>query len=179
MLGKLIIQSTKVISVIIILITFGCKPESLELSVIPEIGLLELNVLKNIEEKDSVIQLVISYQDGDGNIGLTDADTLPPYDLGSPFSHNLPVTFMVGDGAGGFTELVNSRTGKLYGNNHARVPIITPTGKYKSITGEMTINLTANPASENPKELFIELQLIDRALNVSNKIITEVINLTH
>lgn len=179
MLGKLIIQSAKVISVVIILITFGCKPETVELSVVPEIGLVNINILKDKAQKDSVIQLIISYQDGDGDIGLTDADTIAPFNVGSPFSHNLPITFMVPDGAGDFKELVNSRTGRAYGNNHARVPVITPTSKYKSITGEMTINLTANPASENPKEVFLRIQLMDRALNVSNEIRTEVINLTH
>lgn len=179
MLGKLFIQGAKVSSVVIILILFGCKPESLGYSNTPQIDLLQLTLLKNRSQKDSIIQLEIAYQDGDGDIGLSDTDTLAPFNIGSPFAHNLPITFMVENDSGEFVELRNERTGRPYGNNHERIPLITPTGKYKSIDGTMLVNLTANPAAQNPTRVFLEIQLIDRALNISNKIQTEVINLTH
>ena len=86
---------------------------------------------------------------------------------------------MVEDANGEFAELVNITNGRLYGNNHSRVPVITPTGKYKAISGKIKINLTANPAAQSPASVYLEIQLIDRALNVSNKIRTEVINLKH
>ncbi|MDB4161555.1 hypothetical protein N9772_04230 [Bacteroidia bacterium] len=179
MLGKLIIQTTKIISVFIILATYACKPEIVGYSNVPEIGLIDVNVIENVLAKDSVIQLIISYRDGDGDIGLTDSDTVAPYNLGSPYAHNLPITFMVEDANGEFAELVNITNGRLYGNNHSRVPVITPTGKYKAISGKIKINLTANPAAQSPASVYLEIQLIDRALNVSNKIRTEVINLKH
>lgn len=157
----------------------GCKPESLDYSNVPEIGLVDVDLMKNLEGKDSIIQLTISYQDGDGDIGLTDADTAAPYNVGSLYAHNLPITFMVEDTSGEYVELVNKTTGRPYGNNHARIPVITPTGKYKAVRGTMIINLTANPAAQNPDKVFLELKLIDRALNVSNQVRTEVINLTH
>ena len=179
MLGKLIIQTTKIISVFIILATYACKPEIVGYSNVPEIGLIDVNIIKNVLATDSVIQLVISYKDGDGDVGLADSDTAAPYNLGSLYAHNLPVTFMVEDASGEFVELVNARDGRKYGNNHSRVPVITPTGKYKAISGEMTINLTANPAAQNPLRIYLVIQLIDRALNMSNKVRTEVINLKH
>ncbi len=157
----------------------GCKPDSLGYSNIPEIGLVKLQLLKNQNNKDSIIQLTISYQDGDGDIGLTDSDTAAPYNIGSPYAHNLPITYMVLGANGEFEELVNKSTGRPYGNNHARIPVITPTGKYKVIDGTMVVNLPANPAAQNPDKVFLELRLIDRALNVSNQIRTEVIDLTH
>lgn len=179
MLGKLIIQGAKVISVFIILIIIGCKPESLGYSNVPEISLSGVEVLQNQSGTDSLIQLVISYQDGDGDIGLSDSDTAAPYNVGSPYAHNLPITFMVEEVGGGFVELVNKSTGRPYGNNHARIPVITPTSKFKAIDGSIVVNLTANPAAQNPSKVFLKIKLIDRALNVSNEVQTQVINLTH
>lgn len=123
--------------------------------------------------------MTILFADGDGDIGLADTDTIAPYNSGSPFSHNLPITFMVEDEDGNFTELINNRTGLPYGNNHARIPNITPTGKFKTVSGEMTVNITANPAAQNPSRVILEATLIDRALNASNKISTPVLTLTH
>ncbi|MDG2454594.1 MAG: hypothetical protein P8N47_02180 [Bacteroidia bacterium] len=179
MSGKLIIQTAKILSVFIILAACGCEPEIMEYSDVPEIELMDVNVIQNVLLKDSIIQLTISFRDGDGDIGLTDADTTAPFNAGSPYAHNLPITFLVEGTNGEFKELINATTGRLYGNNHSRVPVITPTGKHKSITGEMVVKVTANPAAQNPTRVYLEIQLIDRALNTSNKIRTEVINLTH
>ncbi|MDB4173460.1 hypothetical protein N9811_01475 [Bacteroidia bacterium] len=179
MLGRLIIQSAKVITVSLILALCSCKPETLDYSVVPEISLISVTQIKNAAQKDSIIQVTISYQDGDGDIGLTDADTLAPYNIGSPYAHNLPITYMVPDENGGYTELLKSNNGQPYGNEHERIPIITPTGKYKAINGEIVVNLSANPAFEKPAEVCFEIRLIDRNLNISNTITTEVLQLTH
>jgi hypothetical protein len=122
--------------------------------------------------------VTIYYQDGDGDIGLTGADTSAPYDLGSPYSHNLPVTYLVKNSVDSFVQLRKSN-GDLYGNQHERIPVITPTGKYKSISGTLQVNLPANPISLEPKTIILEIKLIDRALNVSNTVTTEVIQLKH
>jgi hypothetical protein len=86
---------------------------------------------------------------------------------------------MVPDENGGYTELLKSNNGQPYGNEHERIPIIKPTGKYKAINGEIVVNLSANPAFEKPAEVYFEIRLIDRNLNLSNTITTEVLQLTH
>jgi hypothetical protein len=56
---------------------------------------------------------------------------------------------------------------------------LTPPGKHKSISGFLTINLAANPLFLDPKTVKFEISLMDRALNMSNTVYTEVLNLTH
>lgn len=179
MLGKLLIQGTKVISVIILLATCGCTPDSLGYSLTPVIQLQSVDIIQNLAQKDSIIKLTILFEDGDGDIGLSDSDTIAPYDSGSPFAHNLPIIFMEDDGTGNFQELINEQTGKPYGNNHARIPNITPTGKFKAVSGEIIVKITANPAAQNPTKVLLKAKLIDRALNTSNTISTPVLVLTH
>jgi hypothetical protein len=156
----------------------ACTPDSLGFSNVPAISLESVAVLRDLDGNDSIVQMTISYQDGDGDIGLTSADTAAPYDIGSPYAHNLPITYLVKNSSDNFVPLRKSN-GDLYGNEHERIPVITPTGKYKSISGTLQVNLPANPISLKPENLKLELKLIDRALNVSNTVITEELLLKH
>lgn len=156
----------------------ACTPDSLGFSHVPAISMESVTVLSDLEGNDSIIQVTIYYQDGDGDIGLTGADTSAPYDVGSLYSHNFPVTYLVENSVDSFVQLRKSN-GDLYGNQHERIPVITPTGKYKSISGTLQVNLPANPISLKPKIIKLEMKLIDRALNVSNTVTTEVIQLKH
>jgi len=157
----------------------ACKSEQVEFSNVPLIELESVEQLKNVDGKDSIIKVSLYYQDGDGDIGLTETDTSAPFNLGSPFFHNLPVTYLVPNGMGEYKEFVNPSTNRPYGNQHERVPYLTPSGKYKSISGTIDVFLSANPALANPDSLKFEIKLMDRDLNVSNTVTTEVIELTH
>jgi hypothetical protein len=156
----------------------ACTPDSLGFSDVPAISLESVSVLRDLEGNDSIIRMAIYFQDGDGDIGLTGADTSAPYDLGSPYSHNFPVTYLVENDLDSFVQL-RKTNGDLYGNQHERIPVITPSGKYKSISGILQVNLPANPISLEPKIVKLEMKLIDRALNMSNTVTTEVIQLKH
>ena len=134
---------------------------------------------KDILGKDSVIQLNINYSDADGDIGLSDSDTFPPFNFSSEFYHNLPIKFLVKDSSGDFNELINPSSNELYGNQHERIPNLTPPGKYKSISGVLSVNLASNPLFTEPQSVKLEISLMDRALNMSNTVYTEVLNLTH
>jgi hypothetical protein len=144
----------------------ACTPDSLGFSDVPAISMESVTVLSDLEGNDSIIQVTIYYQDGDGDIGLTGADTSAPYDLGSPYSHNFPVTYLVENNRDSFVQLRKSN-GDLYGNQHER------------ISGRLQVNLPANPISLEPKIVKLEMKLIDRALNMSNTVTTEVIQLKH
>lgn len=157
----------------------GCKTEPISFSNVPEIELESVELIKNIKNKDSVIKISFYYQDGDGDIGLTSADTNAPFNFRSPYFHNLPVTYLVENSNGEYEELINPATNEPYGNQHERIPYLTPTGKFKGISGTMDVYLDANPALVKPKKIKLELKLMDRELNVSNTITSEVIELTH
>jgi len=178
MLGKLTIYTAKVVSLLIIFHVYSCKPDDVSFSNVPEISLNEVALLQDTLGNDSLIVLVIGFQDGDGDIGLTGSDTAPPFNFGSPYFHNLPVTYLVTDASGAFVEL-KDQSGAPYGNQHERIPILTPSGKYKAIQGNISIKLSANPLLSKPDSLKLKISLIDRALNVSNTIHTETILLKH
>ena len=178
MQGNRIISVTKVIALVVCTTMLACKPDSLGFSNVPEIALESVEVLSDLDGNDSIIQVSLSYQDGDGDIGLTSADTASPFNLGSLYSHNLPVTYLVKNANDSFLPL-RKRNGDVYGNEHERIPVITPTGKYKAISGSLLVNLPANPISLRPEFLKLELRLIDRSLNISNTITTEVLELKH
>ena len=123
----------------------------------PQTQLVERGVLK------------ISFKDGDGDIGLRQADTAPPYD------YNLFITYF---------ELQNGDTVKVdiidpvSGDTtyfHARIPILTPEGSDKSISGEIEDTLFVyNPGSAYDTIMY-EVYLVDRALHKSNTIQTPLI----
>jgi len=178
MLGKLTIYTAKVVSLLIIFHVYSCKPDDVSFGNVPEISLNEVSLLQDTLGNDSLIVLVIGFQDGDGDIGLTGSDTAAPFNFGSPYFHNLPVTYLVAGASGTFVEL-KDQSGSPYGNQHERIPILSPSGKYKGIQGNISIKLSANPLLTKPVSLKLKISLIDRALNVSNTIQTETILLKH
>lgn len=157
----------------------ACKPDVVGYSDVPEIRMNEIVQVKDAEGKDSIIRIRIYFQDGDGNIGLEPQDTSAPFDFGSPYFHNLPVTYLVPDSFGEYVPLVNPNNMRIYESQHDRIPNLTPTGKYKGIDGELEILLAANPALLNLPKFKLRFHLQDRALNVSNTITTEELYLTH
>lgn len=163
----------------VLLTVYACEPDEVGFSDIPVIAFESLEVFKDVNGKDSMITLAITYQDGDGDIGLTATDTAPPFNFGSPFFHNLPVTYLVENSNGEYEELLSPGSDKPYGNQHERVPNLTPEGKYKAIEGMLYVDLIANPENARPNKVKFEVNLIDRNLNVSNTVVTPMVELEH
>jgi hypothetical protein len=114
--------------------------------------------------------LKLSFTDGDGNIGLTDSDTIYPYD------YNLYITYF---------EVQNGDTVKVplvYWDNvlqrydtlshNARIPMLTPAGQEKAIKGEIEDILDIYNFQSSFDTLLFEIYVVDRSLNKSNVIIT-------
>jgi hypothetical protein len=109
--------------------------------------------------------LVIAFTDGDGDIGLDPSDSGPPFDTASSTYFNL------------FVEYSELREGAWVTVPFAepiayRIPRITPMGQNKTLEGEIAVAI-------DPFPLFIQLdsgtvrysvELLDRALNRSNKV---------
>ena len=64
----------------------------------PEISFKEFLIMS-----DSA-KLTITFQDGDGDVGLNDADTLPPYDASSIYHFNLFAQYWEKDDALGWIQ---------------------------------------------------------------------------
>jgi hypothetical protein len=130
---------------------------------------------------DSLL-LSVEFTDGDGDVGLNEGDTLTPYDQGSFYHYNLYVEyFEMMDG-----EWVKGRLDPA-GNNFPtadtinfqyRIKNLTPVGQNKTLKGTINITLEApyyNPISNHNDSIKYRISLIDRALNVSNLLETELI----
>ena len=126
-----------------------------------------------IEFKDFVAYgdtayLTISFTDGDGDVGLAEYETQPPYDTGSIFYYNLFINYY---------EKVNcvwqqgtNDIGEPIKFNY-RVPYLTPEGNNKALKGEIRVKLSPsyyNPLSSDSDTIKYDIQLADRALQLSN-----------
>ena len=112
--------------------------------------------------------LEISFTDGDGNIGLNEGDTLAPYEFEGDFYFNLTLEYQEKQNGVWVTRDLDPPF-------KYRVPVITPTGQNKALEGDIRVDIT--PFYYDPFSAFdtirYEIQLTDRALNRSNKVMSE------
>ncbi len=165
------------INIAIVLIIAGvfyaCKKKDVY-PVIPEIKFENFLTITNAGQSfpDRGV-LIFSFTDGDGDIGLYPSDTLPPYDF------NLFITYFEiqnGDTVEVFLTQTDPATGDVDTLNfNGRIPILTPFGSNKSISGEVEDTLFIhNPASPFDTIMF-RAYIVDRALHKSNIITTPLI----
>jgi len=117
--------------------------------------------------------LIFSFTDGDGDIGLYQSDTLPPYD------YNLFISYFEiqnGDTVEVFLTQTDPATGDIDTLNfNGRIPLLTPPGSNKSISGEVEDTIFIhNPLSPFDTIMF-KAYMVDRALHKSNTITTPLI----
>lgn len=156
----------------------SCGQEDPGLSTAPSIRFEEMSIEKNSRGKDSVVHITYYYADTDGDIGLGEGDTLPPFNFGNEYWQNAPVKIFHKVNSD-FEELINPITNEPFQLPSERIPPIIPEGKNKSISGYITVHIQANPLNTQPTEVRYELMLIDRALNESNIITTPSVTLVH
>lgn len=131
----------------------------------PQIQYLSMTKIPSALGVDDKGVLKIYFTDGDGDLGLADGDTFPPFDKSSPYYYNFFITYYE----------------KQHGNYiavdlpvtfNSRIPVVNPSGDNKAIKGEIEIELFIN----NPFSLFdtimFEAYIADRALHNSNVIRT-------
>lgn len=156
--------------VIILALLASCKQESTQFSEIPQIALTEVQQQK-LNGKDSIVNITLHYQDGDGDIGLNTGDTMSPYNYTSKYFYNLIVSvYRVDNG------IVSKVTTPVLPPNppdtihyNDRITDLTPTGKSKAISGDIRLFIKSLPyPGVTPDSMFYTFQLIDRALNQSN-----------
>jgi hypothetical protein len=152
-----------------LIIVQACDKEP-AFSPVPEIKLIDFTQISNSNQKDSIGILKIGFTDGDGDMGLSPYDTLPPYQVQGDFYYNFVVKYFEKQ-QGIWVEVTTLPDGNPLINS-ARIPNITPTGQRKALEGEISINLFTN----NPLSSFDTIRyacfIYDRALNKSNIIET-------
>jgi len=108
--------------------------------------------------------LTISFQDGDGDIGLNPWDLSPPYDTGSIYYYNY------------FIDVYSKRNGVFVKDSlniplRYRIPDLTPDDPNKAIKGIIVDTIPLNPAPVYDTIQF-SMFIYDRALNKSNVVFT-------
>lgn len=107
--------------------------------------------------------LSISYRDGDGDIGLDQGDTLDPYQLGGEFHYNFIVTLF---------EQQNGVFVAMPFNFNYRIEPLIPKDQTKSIQGIIENQIDILDPTSTFDTIRFSVKLIDRALNISNEVVT-------
>lgn len=131
----------------------------------PQIEYLDFVKYTNTQGKDSLGILKFKFTDGDGDIGLDQGDTFPPYDISSIYYYNCYVKYFEKQN-GVFVEVV------LPLPNNSRIPNITPEGQNKTLEGEIEVGLYINNPSSTFDTIKFEAYIYDRAQHKSNTIET-------
>lgn len=118
----------------------------------------------------SPVKMIIDFTDGDGDIGLDEGDTLPPYEYTEePFNkyyYNLLLYYYEKNDS--IWEEVPLPVPYFY-----RIPVITPRGQNKALNGEIDVDISL--PFNRPDSIRFEIVLIDQALRESNRLQTPVI----
>ena len=137
------------------------KPE--KYSVIPAIEFVSLEAYEDAYSGTDVC-LTFKFQDGDGDIGLDEDDTRPPYDTSSIYYYNCFITYFEKQN-GEFVKV------ELPSTLNMRIPRLSDEAE-ESISGELYLNLFANNPFSPYDTIRYELFIVDRALHHSNTITT-------
>ena len=159
-LSKILLILVFLLSVIL----FSCKKKE-QYPVIPHIEYIDFTKIPTANNIDDKGTLKFSFTDGDGDIGLDPSDTLAPYNPGSPWYFDLFITYYEKQ-KGNYVAVV------LPMENNSRIPVITPEGVNKSIKGDIEVELFINNPISSYDTICYNVQIADRALNLSNTIRT-------
>jgi hypothetical protein len=166
-------RSTKVhIALLLSMLFFACR-EKPEFSNIPYIKYSGFDALTNREGKDSVGFLRLYFTDGDGDMGLSASDTLPPYNKESAYYYNFFIDYYEKQN-GVWTKVVLPPPfpGADSLTNNSRIPNLTPEGPNKTLEGEIKMQLFTNNPFSTFDTIRYEVRICDRALNMSNTVRT-------
>ncbi len=147
----------------LVVLVSGCRHEE-KYSVVPHIEFVSLEKIDNGTGVDSQAELTISFQDGDGDIGLNETDRNPVFNVDSPYYYNFFIyLYEKIDGEWVLMELPTPL--------HARVPHLSEEVP-ESIEGKLSIQTYINNPYSPHDTVRLSCYLVDRALHHSDTIFT-------
>lgn len=172
-------KKTITVLLAILIAMVACK-KKLDYPIEPAITYQGMSYLINADSTlTGEVILHIGYTDGDGDLGLDDADTIYPFGTNDPHYYNLIVDYLKWDGTG-FVETPllswNQQTQSFDTISfNARFKRLVFNDEEASISGVIDYTMMVfNPLSPNDTVKF-RAHIIDRALHESNTIETEAI----
>ena len=169
----------------LVLAVFSCQ-KPVDYPIEPKIAYEGFTYLLNADSTFSGEGIIsFSYTDGDGDLGLDDVDTLPPFGFNDAHYYNMVIDYLKSvNGVFVKTPLLSPHvptnpadTLVLYDTVtfNARFKRLRDSEEPKAISGTMEYKLTVqNPFSPQDTVKF-EIHILDRALHESNVIQTEAI----
>lgn len=171
MLKRLVFAAFFAAFAAILFLSPGCRKDE-KFPVIPHIEFLEF-----VKYGNDSADFRISFTDGDGDLGLDQGDTLPPFDSASGNAENIYMLYYQKDTLTGqwvTYELSPSDTIVNLLTYNYRIPRIDPQGQNKSLEGEIIVHMYPPFNVQNPFKY--EVYIKDRALHQSNKIVSPELN---
>lgn len=154
----------------LISILFPTCREKEEYPPVPQLEFLSFTSFRNLDDIDSLGILLISYTDGDGDLGVV------PWDTNSNFFVSY---YVMDNGELKVGTRYDPTTGEIDTINfNARIPILAPDGYTGWIKGQIedTIKPLSDPTSQKTIDtIMFEAWVIDRAGNLSNVVQTPLI----
>ena len=148
-------SSKIVLFIVLLMLFFACKKRE-SFSDIPYLEFSHYELKDSVDALGNITKLCelhIYFTDGDGDIGLFEQDSIPPFD------YNLFVNYYEMNNG-------NLQIQNLTPPYHIRMPNLTPTGQNKSL--KVDVKYDVNVTYRNSDTIKFELKLFDRALNESD-----------
>lgn len=141
------------------LFAVACKKPSTDFPDVPQIEYV------GFETKGDSATLTISFQDGNGDIGVEEDDLSVDF--------NMFIGYFEKDDTEGWVQQLDGLGDPIF--FRYRIPILEPNGTDKSLEGEIDVLMEPtyfHPISPDNDTLRYEIYLVDRAENISNVITT-------
>ena len=188
---SLLIQLT-----ILYCLLLACQSNLPSFSKVPNLTEASATRLTTSTDRIDSILLSVTYQDGDGDLGLSSGDTTVPYSetvcpndirssdcltsqkVQNQFRHNFFV-FIKRQNVQGLFEIVNFPDNITF---NARFPKLIDGDVQRPLSGEINNTLEifynfANSPFKSGDIIVFEVQIADRNLNLSNKLLTNMIKI--
>lgn len=133
--------------------------------IIPSVEYDSYYIIRDNSGEVEYVGLVFRFKDGDGDIGLEDADTLPPY-VGY-YRSNVHIDYLEKRGNNYFHVISPPASGDTLRKDF-KVMNITPEGKFKAIRGTIDVQVQPNILPNRADTIKLRFKLIDRMLHESN-----------
>ena len=135
--------------------------------------------------RDSLV-VIVRFEDGDGDLGLTDADKDPPFNSQGPLVPDGPVLPQGEFFYNYFIKMFVKRNGQFeeyqfpsVGGLNGRFFPLAPDGRTGPLEGDLNYSITIRPNRDfvAGDVVKFEVYIVDKQLHVSNRVTTEEVTL--
>ncbi|SDK45063.1 hypothetical protein SAMN05421823_102761 [Catalinimonas alkaloidigena] len=162
-------KNTDLLIVALILALAGCYPKP-DFPDTPEIAFKDLYIKYSGPNADDTLSFVVSFKDGNGDLGISDTETGPPYNRYNPDSTINPYYYNI------YVDLFVKRGGEYEAVPfafplHGRFPRINESGENTPLEGIIRYKYKTSFFPLDPGDTIqAEITIRDRELHLSNTV---------